>query len=240
MLEGAPWVWVGDGFVDPKQAAFVSPSHFQPYLHMVPSELSGNRSLLLALGVRESFDVMDFVYALKRVSMDMKGQSLSNELLDFVVRLLEAIDEFLVSDKLILDENLLRTILVPDANSVLVPAKDLVYNDAPWLAKSIPGLAEMKHFVHPSVQNDLADRLGAKSLRYLSFVDKEMTKDLPCLSLNDISHIIANYGEGESVLFDILEIADKCKAHTVHVIYDKRTHPQTSILQPNLGEYRCI
>jgi sacsin len=128
--------------------------------------------------------------------------------------------------------------LVPDANAVLVPAKDLVYNDAPWLARSTPELAETKHFVHPSVQNDLADRLGAKSLRYLSFVDKEMTKDLPCLSSDAISNIIANYGEGESVLFDVLEIADKFKAHMVHVIYDKRTHPQISILQPNLGECR--
>lgn len=238
MLEGTCWVWVGDSFVFPKEAAFDSPSHFHPYLHIIPETISCNKGLLADLGVRQTFDVVDFVSVLQRISADMHGEALSKELLDFVVRVLEAVDDYLLDDNHISGRSLLDAVLVPDANGVLTYAKDLIYNDAPWLAKSAQGTSEMHRFVHANVQNELANRLGAKSLRYLSFVDKEMTRDLPCLPLDDIRKVLKNYGDKDFLFFDLLEVADRCKANKVHFIYDKRVHSQTSILQPNLGQFQ--
>ncbi|KAH7404684.1 hypothetical protein KP509_15G038000 [Ceratopteris richardii] len=238
MFENVCWVWVGDAFVSPKQAAFISPSHFQPYLHTIPANLSVFRALLSVMGVKDTFDVLDFAHVLEQVSNDRQGKALTKELLDFVIRMLEAIDDILSMDDTVADQRLLSTILVPNATGFLMPAKDLIYNDAPWLTQSVHGRADIKYFVHPDVPNGLVDKLGAKSLRYLSFVDKEMTKDLPCLVLPDILTVLSKCGGKLNLLFDLLEIADKCKAKKMHVLYDKRVHSQISILQPNLGQYQ--
>ncbi|KAL2612990.1 hypothetical protein R1flu_024682 [Riccia fluitans] len=235
MLEGIPWVWVGDGFVSPKELAFDSPAHFHPYLHIVPSEIVEYRDLLMTLGVRETFGAEDYAGVLQRIAQDVRGSPLSPDQLTFCLRVLEALAEILSAQGTSTSKYLLGMMLIPDASGVLVPAKDLVYNDAPWLAKSVSG---MRRLVHPDIDNELADRLGAKSLRYLSLVDQEMTSNLPCLATNVISEILKGYGDEEVLLFDLLEIADGCKARKIHVIYDKREHPRQSLLQPNLGQFQ--
>lgn len=240
MLEGIQWVWVGDGFVSPKELAFDSPAHFYPYLHIVPSEIAEYRILLTTLGVRETFGAQDYADVLQRIAQDVKGGALSQEKVTFCLRVLEALGEMLPSQASTASKQLLGLVLVPDSSGILVPAKDLVYNDAPWLAKSVLGMAGMRRLVHPDIENDLADKLGAKSLRYLSIVDQEMTSNLPCLATNVIAEVLTGYGDEELLLFDLLEIADTCKARKVHILYDKREHPKQSLLQPNLGEQICF
>ncbi len=133
---------------------------------------------------------------------------------------------------------LLGSVLVPNAAGILVQAKELVYNDAPWLPKSALEMTGVNRLVHTDIENELAKRLGAKSLRYLSLVDQEMTSDLPCLSTITISDTLSGYGQDkELLLYNLLEIADCCKARKIHVLYDKREHPRLSLLQPNLGTF---
>jgi sacsin len=133
---------------------------------------------------------------------------------------------------------LLGSVLVPNAAGILVQAKELVYNDAPWLPKSALEMTGVNRLVHTDIENELAKRLGAKSLRYLSLVDQEMTSDLPCLSTIAISDTLSGYGhDKELLLYNLLEIADCCKARKIHVLYDKRQHPRQSLLQPNLGTF---
>lgn len=233
LLDGIQWVWIGDGFVSSKELAFDSPAKFQPYLYVVPSELSSFRSLLTALGVRMTFDITDYVRVLQHLNEDMKGMPLSSEQLSFVLRVLEAVADTLSEN--VASDIFLCSILVPDASGILAPVQELVYNDAPWLAKSN---IESQHFVHSSISNDLAERLGAKSLRYMSFIDQEMTKDLPCMDHTRITELLQRYGNDDLLLFDLLEIADQCQAKKLHIIYDKREHPRQSLLQPNLGEFQ--
>lgn len=236
MLEGANWVWVGDSFVSPRELAFDSPAHFHPYLHVVPSQIVEFRKLLSKLGVREAFEFFDYARVLARIADDAKGRSVSSEQLTFCFRVLEALVEVLPAQSSVSGKYSVGAILIPDSSGVLMPAKDLVYNDAPWLAKSVAGLAGMRRLVHPEIENELAERLGAKSLRYLSLVDQEMTSNLPCLEAGMIDDIISSFGDEDLLLFDLLEIADCCKVQKVHVLYDKREHPRQSLLQPNLGE----
>ena len=111
-------------------------------------------------------------------------------------------------------------------------ARDLVYNDAPWMENhTLAG----KRFAHPSISIDLANRLGVQSLRCLSLVDEEMTKDLPCMDYSRINELLVLYGNNDFLLFDLLELADCCKAKKLHLIFDKREHPCQSLLQHNLG-----
>lgn len=229
-LTRVSWVWIGDDFVSPNALAFDSPVKFSPYLFVVPSELSEFRVLLLELGVRLSFDVWDYFNVLQRLQNDVKGFPLSTDQLSFVHCVLEAVADC-CSDKPLFEVSE-TPFLIPDSFGVLRHARDLVYNDAPWMENhTLAG----KHFAHPSISNDLANRLGVQSLRCLSLVDEEMTKDLACMDYARINELLALYGNNDFLLFDLLELADCCKAKKLHLIFDKREHPRQSLLQHNLG-----
>ncbi|XVE66342.1 hypothetical protein DITRI_Ditri08aG0072500 [Diplodiscus trichospermus] len=232
-LDGVSWVWIGDDFISSNALAFDSPVKFTPYLYVVPSELAEFRDLLLELGVRLSFDIWDYFHVLQRLQNDLKGLPLSAEQFGFVNCVLEAIADC-SSDKPFFEASN-TPLLIPDSSGVLMSAGELVYNDAPWIENS--ALAG-KHFVHPRINNDLANRLGVKSLRRLSLVSEDMTKDLPCMDFARINELLSLYGNNEFLLFDLLELADCCKAKRLHLIFDKREHPRQSLLQHNLVEFQ--
>ncbi|KAL5721483.1 hypothetical protein ACHQM5_005125 [Ranunculus cassubicifolius] len=231
-LDGVSWVWIGDSFVSPKSLAFDSPVKFQPYLNVVPSELSDFKDLLVALDVKLTFDASDYVRVLQRLNDDMKGTPLSHEQLEFVHCVLEAVADCYAD--MPSKDSFSSQLLLPDSSGFMMPASDLVYNDAPWMENS--NLAA--HQVHPSINNDLADRLGVQSLRCLSLVDEEMTKVLSCMDYKRIRELLVLYGDNDHLVFDLLELADSCKAKKLHLVFDKREHSRQSLLQHNLGEFQ--
>ncbi|KAI4370762.1 hypothetical protein MLD38_019073 [Melastoma candidum] len=232
-LDGVSWVWTGEEFVPANALAFDSPVKFYPYLYVVPSELVKFRDLLLELGVKPSLDAMDYCGVLQRLQNDLGGSSLSTDQLNFVVCILEAISEQ-CSEKP-LAEAPASLVLAPDTSGVLINGIDLVYNDAPWIETS--QMLE-KRFIHPIISIDLARRLGIQSLRCLSFVDEETTSDLPCMDYGKLKELLALYGGSKFMLFDLLELADCCKAKKMHIIIDKRQHPCQFLMQHNLAEFQ--
>ena len=60
ILQGKPWVWVGDRFVATEQVAFRCPANATPYLFAVPSDLVCFAALLKRFGVRPRFGFTDF------------------------------------------------------------------------------------------------------------------------------------------------------------------------------------
>ncbi len=49
---------------------------------------------------------------------------------------------------------------LPDSEGLMVPSRHIFFDDAPWLAGS------GQRLVHPDIPNDVAEALGAQSLRY--------------------------------------------------------------------------
>lgn len=231
VLDGRTWVWIGDDFVSPKALAFDSPVKFTPYLYVVPSELSEFRDLLLELGVKLCFDIGDYLNVLHCLQCDLRGSPLSNDQLNFVHCVLEAISDCCSENSLF--EASTAPLFIPDIFGVLRNVEDLVYNDAPWMDNDTRA---GKYFIHPSISNDLANRLGVQSVRCLSLVEEEMIEDLPCMDYARIIELLATYGDNDLMLFDLLELADCCKAKKLHLIFDKREHPRQSLLQHNLGD----
>ncbi|KAK9106331.1 hypothetical protein Syun_022342 [Stephania yunnanensis] len=229
-LNGVSWVWIGDNFVSSNSLAFDSPVKFHPYLYAVPSELSEFKDLLLALGVKPTFESLDYSLALQHLQHDVKGLPLSVEQLNFVRCVLEAVADCYAN--IALTKVSTDTLLIPDSSGVLISVKDLVYNDAPWMENSSLAL---QHIVHPCISNDLANKLGVQSLRCLSLVDEDMTKNIPCIDYSRISKFLAQCGNTDFLLFDLLELADCCKTRKLHLIFDKREHLCESLLQHNLG-----
>ncbi|KAK9115561.1 hypothetical protein Sjap_014508 [Stephania japonica] len=232
-LNGVSWVWIGDNFVSSNSLAFDSPVKFHPYLYAVPSELSEFKDLLLALGVKPTFESLDYALALQHLQHEVKGLPLSLEQLNFVRCVLEAVADCYAD--MALTKVSTDTLLIPDSSGVLISVKDLVYNDAPWMDNSSIALP---HIVHPCISNDLANKLGVQSLRCMSLVDEDMTKNIPCINYSRISKFLAQCGNTDFLLFDLLELADSCKARKLHLIFDKREHSCESLLQHNLGEFQ--
>ncbi|KAL6536570.1 hypothetical protein OROGR_013142 [Orobanche gracilis] len=231
-LDGVKWVWIGDDFVASDVLAFDSPVKYSPYVYVVPSELSVFRDLLLALGVRHSFDVSDYLNVLRRLQNDVKDGTLLTEQLNFVRLVLETIADNSMDGS---GQENLTELLIPDSSGVLIGADDLVYNDAPWMGTS--SLFD-KRFVHSSISYDLAIKLGIQSVRSLSLVSKEFSRDFPCMNYNKIRELLESHGNFEFLLFDLLELADCCKAKELHLIFDKREHSRQSLLQHNLAEFQ--
>ncbi|KAL8139892.1 hypothetical protein V2J09_005913 [Rumex salicifolius] len=232
-LQGVPWIWIGDGFVSSDALAFDSPVKFHPYLYVVPSELSSFKDLLLALGVKLNFGASDYFHVLERLQNDLNGSPLSSDQLSFVNCVLEAVADCYIDVPLAEVSNC--PLLIPDSLAVLRNSRDLVYNDAPWMEDRI---SVGREFVHPSISNELATRLGVQSLRCMSLVDEEMTKDLPCMDYARIDELLTHYMSTDFLLFDLLELADSCGTMKIHIIFDNRHHPQQSLLQHNLGDFQ--
>lgn len=233
-LDGLPWVYIGDRFVPPQALAFDSPVKYHPYLYAVPSELSEFKKLLLELGVKQTFDAIDYLNVLRRLQGDAKGEPLSTEQLSFVHCVLEAFVDCYPDSQA--PDVLLNSLVIPDSFGVLTPSRNLVYNDAPWMNAD----PTSKNFVHRSIGNDLANRLGVRSLRGSSLLDDELMRDLPCMEYAKISELLALYGESDFLLFDLIELADYSNAKKVHLIYDKREHPKQSLLQQSLGKTETV
>lgn len=224
-LEGSNCVWVGNGFVAARSIAFESPANFHPYLYTIPSELAPHRRLLEALEVRERFASRDYAQLLFRMARDANGEPLPGEQLNVVFRVLDVLAD---------DPGFARgtSILLPDKTGRLSRAEDLVFNDASWLA----GDGETgPRLVHPDVSNEVAEKLGARSLRYMFLVDQEMTSDVPCPGL-ELTRAVTD--EPKLVLFDLLEVADVAGARRVEICIDGREHPRQSLLQPNLAPFQ--
>eukprot|EP00897_Mesotaenium_endlicherianum_P007203 jgi/Mesen1/6510/ME000332S05518 len=235
VLQGRPWVWVGNAFVAPEELAFDSPAHFHPYLHAVPSEIAAYRSLLTALGVKEAFDAEDCAGVLLRLAQDVGSKKLSQEHLNFAMRVLKTLTEVVPAGSSSQGAGLLGRgeVLMPDAAGVLAPAKDLAFNDATWLAD-----VTKRRLVHKDVPIDLAERLGARSLRHLMSFDQEMTNNLQCLPAGTIAKLLDIWQDRDHLLFDLLEVAEDVGAKRMEVVYDQRHHSTQSLLDSNLSQFQ--
>ena len=80
-LSDRRWILVPNGIVKPSQVAFEFSADISAtkYLHSVPQQLNGVRSLLEAAGVRQRFEKEDYAWALKRMAEDKGQEKLTDE-----------------------------------------------------------------------------------------------------------------------------------------------------------------
>lgn len=251
LSHGAPCVWVGDGFAQPSEVAFDAPPMYHPFLCAVPPAMLPARALLAELGVRGPvLLVADYAAAIHRMAADAAGEPLSADLLPLAVELIEraaeaphaaaaaaAAESSLASASASAAHGLSAVMLLPDASGRLFPASELIFNDAAWLASGDGD--EGLRLVHDAVSLSAAERLGARSLRFMHVVDKELSADLPCPPAAEIAGALsAASADIKHFLSDLLEVADCLGCTRVDVTLDTRTHGRQSLLQPNLAAFQ--
>ena len=86
---------------------------------------------------------------------------------------------------------------LPDTAGIMAPAASLHFNDAPWLAEG-SGL----RLAHPDVPAAVAERLGARSLRYQHQVCRWMVA----------SHVTTSPGFQPVSMYGSLELGGWCNS----------------------------
>lgn len=159
VLHGSAWLWMGDGFVPPDHIAYTSSINATPYLHTVPPDLACYRNLLSSFSIRNTFGSSDYCLVLTRMAQEAKGCNCNVEQVELAVNLVQKISD----DVLRLND---LEIFAPTQNGQMVVANKLVYDDAPWLSKDLPGKRGLI-YAHPKLSASVCDKIGVKSVRKL-------------------------------------------------------------------------
>nr|XP_006822247.1 PREDICTED: sacsin-like [Saccoglossus kowalevskii] len=216
--------YVDEAFVGAGQLAFKWTDISSPYLYKIPRDLVKCRKLLQVCGVRESFNIDDFLDVLKQLKEKNRDDPLDKHGLRLVLLMLSKLGSL---------ECNLKTcdIYAPDTNHYLRDVKDLTYDDAPWLTNKTQFI-----YAHHDITLKQADRLGidgAKKKKSNEFSSPlEYTEDFGQKEdLTDrLKDILKAYPGGFEIFKELLQNADDAMATELHIIYDPRSHPTGKIV----------
>jgi len=241
ILQGVPWVWLGDDFAAAESVAFKCALNARPMLSAVPAELYAYAKLLRALGVREAFGSGDYVRSLACLAGKYDGVRLPSADLDLAI----AMVQYIADDRHSCQD---ARVFVPDLDSVLKAAGELVYNDAPWMANASFG--EDFQFVHPKISIDVGEKVGLRSLRRQMLV---RTSDLMDIGLQDaeafgqtesltgrLRHILELYPDGPGIINELIQNADDARASEVSIVINKASYPTSSLLSPQMEAWQVL
>lgn len=256
VLEGCRWIWVGDGFATSDEVVLNGPLHLAPYTRVIPVDLAVFRDLFLELGIREFLKSSDYANILCRMAMRKGSTPLDAQ----EIRAALLIAQHLAEVQLYEDQT---KIYLPDASCRLVNATDLVYNDAPWLlgaedpgssfgnASNIALTAKrtVQKFVHGNISNDVAEKLGVRSLRRMLLAESADSMNVSLSGAAEafgqhealttrLKHILEMYADGPGVLFELVQNAEDARASEVIFLLDKTQYGTSSVLSPEMADWQ--
>jgi sacsin len=215
-----------DEFTQAERVAVENEADLSPLLHTFPESLSTYQHLFFELGVRQSFAARDYIFALQQLFATCGSQPLEPEQIVLAVRLAKEAAQH----NLTVEER--GMLCLPDAECRLASAESLVYNDAAWLSSTLQGV----RFLHTDIPTEVAAALGLGSVRKLLLAGRVNVKDLTCPRPSALAKQLRRCAaDHRRVLAGLLDTADCLGARTVNFLFDFRTHPSQSILQPNLA-----
>lgn len=254
VLEGCRWIWVGDGFAKTDEVVLSGHLHLAPYIRVVPIDLAVFKDLFLELGIKEHLYPVDYASILSRMAIRKASASLEAEELRTAILVVQHLSEFRFQDQQ-------TQIYLPDSSSRLCLSSELVFNDAPWLldfGHDISGSASsialsskkyVHNFVHGNISNDVAERLGVRSLRRLLLAESSDSMNLSLSGVAEafgqhedlttrLKHIVEMYADGPGILFELVQNAEDAKASEVVFLLDKTQYGTSSILSPEMAEWQ--
>lgn len=252
VLEGSRWVWVGDGFANVQEVAFSGPLHLAPYLRVIPADLAAFRELLHELGVRETLTPNEFTLVLSKMATEKQGAPLDSRQLSAAIWVVQHLADLHFKSHEVIA-------FLPDANSILVPTSELVYNDAPWLPNSgsLMGspladptrITTGPRFVHAKISTDVAERMGVRSLRRMLLAESADSMDLGLHEAAEafgqhealttrLKHIVEMYADGPGILCELVQNADDAGAKEVSFLLDRSQFGTSSVLSPKMADWQ--
>ena len=239
ILHGRKWLWMGGKFVSSDYVSYSSSINASPYLHTIPPDLVCFKNLLDMFGVRSVFGTSDFCDVLQRMSKEKDPTSKTR--LEIAVNCCNFISDDVMKLKQM-------EIYAPSTKGVFMITSTMVYDDAPWLSKSLQGNKRF-NFIHSKISNVVAEKIGAKSLRCLLLEDNSDVMDFGDGVLHEsfgqsesltrrLKNIVEMYPEGLQQLSELVQNADDAKASIVRFIISKKVHGTKSLLGQKLSMWQ--
>ena len=218
-LKHLPLVLVERRFLKCDQVAFKHSRQNGRYLFPFPEEFDDYRRLFKSCGVRETFEIRDFISVLSSLKQTYQDRPLPPNDISVAVDMLSALAE----EPGILDHR--HHILVPDSNNILKQISLLTYNDIPWERER-----EDLTYPHRRITLHEAHTLGMKTCRQLhleSCSSREgfespfgQSEELT----NRLKGILQQYSHVPDVIKELLQNADDARATEIHFVHDPREH----------------
>ena len=241
-LEGKNFILIGNKFACAKQVAFSLPVDCSPYLYKLTEELARYSGLMKAGGVRDVFEVKDFISALQQIKEKFGERRVDNRTLPVAINLAILLKKALETPGVqYATDDKRRLIHLPNSEGIMRTVSELCIKDCPW----IPGGVGIQ-FVHSDIPWPTSIGLGVKTRREeavgshargLSFGQKEKLT-------NRLKRILAGYPCGKELLKELLQNADDAQATEICFIKDPRHHPKERLFddswQPLQGPALCV
>ena len=133
---------------------------------------------------------------------------------------------------------------VPDASGALVPASEVRFNDAPWLAPP-----EGVRLSHPKLPSQTAEAVGVRSLRLALLaeasedIDVQLHGSAEAFGQHEalttrLKHILDAYADGPGVVSELVQNADDAGATEVRLLLDQTPGGDKSLLGPKMARWQ--
>ena len=231
-----PFVYTGTGFVTSSDVAVNWKILEGPYLYKLPSMLSQHKLLLQCLSIKNDFSITKLLATLHQMFEDFSPSHQLppkyHETCNHIVFELNSANK----EEIL---NIKEEVYLVDQNYVLQPAKELAFNDAPWLLEDADN-----NYVTSLLNRDIALALGVVPTRN-KFLDKFTSENQKFSGVpygqkesltRRIKNILRNYPFDETFVKEMVQNADDAKATKMIVILDRRQHGIEKVLSKNWGE----
>ena len=242
-LQRSEFILVGNRFLPSKQVALKFAVDCPPYLYKLPNDLARRYlTLMQVAGVREIFQVEDFISALKRIKQDFQDENLDKETLRVAINLAAQLKESLEKSEVPITADFKRTsVYLPNSCGVMQLVSELCIDDCPWISNN-----EGVQYVHPEIPVLNCYHLGVKTRRAealrhhaygLSFGQREEL-------VNRLRRILEAFPCEKELLKELLQNADDAEATEICFVYDPRHHPKKKVFEecwePLQGPALCV
>ena len=231
-----PFIWTGRGFVCPSDVSINWKQLVGPYLYKLPGMLSQHRYLVNCLQVKESFSVEKLLETFSQMDSHFSPtHKIPQEYHETANSIIQELNTRNFQELSPMKD---KAILV-DANYILRPASQLVFNDAAWLPPD-----NDSNYVISLLIRKVALALGVQptSSKFLDRYTSAMQKfsGVPFGQREEltqrIKNILQDYPLDVTFLKELLQNADDAKASKMYVILDKREHRKERLPSENWAE----
>jgi sacsin len=223
-------------FLSPKQIAFDFPHRdCAPYLYAVPESYKRHFSdLLRAAGVRERFQIKDYIYALASMHDIYADEPLGADECRLALQLASLLhDELSNCDSAVDVVGKYGPIYVPDSRNRLQSTSELCYNEPGMTSPSdttstatTTTTGQRVVLSHPMIPYGMSQQLGVNTKR--RDVLKKHSRGIPFGQheplTNRIKRILSSYPCDKEILKELLQNADDAGATEIHFVNDRRQH----------------
>ncbi len=233
-LQDTAFILINGRFYQPKYVAFFCPTDCSPFLLELPISIAKRwKHFFSTLGVKDTFEIIDYIAILNHIHEESGGESLEAETLATVINILNNLAKDVKANNLTPTKlvNLYGTVFLPDQGSVLRDGATLCFRQYE-LAWFTDDTNDYSMCVHAEVSSATATSLGVMSQRQAHYQkygttfsfgqNEELTTRL--------NRIVSGYPFNHEILKELIQNADDSGSSEIHFILDHRNHPDKRVM----------